>query len=270
MRRDYPRRAVLKAIAGAASMLSPIGAVRAAASQPPADSAQPLWSFDGVTGPEHWSELSPDYALCQFGIEQSPVDLVDTLKVSSAGALEVDYRPVTTKLVEQTWTLQLVFDPGCEITVNSRVFALEHMMIRHPSEHLLSGRALELELQFVHRSERGVLAHLSVFVRQGRQNDTIDMILANLPGTSPDKQAIIPLNPADLLPPGPQEGKSRAFYRYMGSITRPPCTEGVVWTVFKTPIEASPKQIRELATLFPANARPAGTINRRYLLEYGN
>lgn len=266
------RRSVLKVVAGGISFLLAPLALRAAET-PEASPTDPLpgWSFDGVTGPEHWSELSPDYALCQFGIEQSPVDLVDAAKVGPARALVLDYRPVMSRVTPAGWTLQVTLDPGCSIAINGRRHVLEHMLFRRPSEHLLSGRALEMELQLVHRAESGAVAIVGVFVRQGKKHETLERIIAGAAAGAAQKPALVPLNPLDLLPvPPSQSEEARAFYRYMGSLTTPPCTEGVNWTVFKTPIEASPKQIRDLATLFPVNARPANKINRRFLLEYGS
>jgi carbonic anhydrase len=266
------RRSVLKAVAAGISFLSAPFVLRAAEA-PAASPTDPLpgWSFEGVTGPDHWSELSPDYALCQFGIEQSPVDLVDAAKVGPAQALVLDYRPVSARVVPAGWTLQVAFDPGCSIAINGRRYALEHFLFRRPSEHLLSGRALEMELQLVHRAEGGAIAIVGVFVRQGKKHEALERIIAGTPADAAQKPALVPMNPLDLLPvPQSQLEEVRAYYRYMGSLTTPPCTEGVNWTVFKTPIEASPKQIRDLATLFPANARPANKINRRFLLEYGS
>lgn len=239
--------------------------------------ALPGWGFDGVTGPEHWSELSPNYALCQFGIEQSPVDLVDSARVNSAHALLLDYRPVTAHVVPLAWTVQVKFDPGCTMTIHRQQYTLELMTIRHPSEHLLSGRALEMELQFTHWAKNGALAMVGVFVRQGKKNEALERIITEAPVAASKKKSVFPINPLDLLPPSAEKTQPppaagvvpRPFYRYMGSLTTPPCTEGVVWTIFKTPIEASAKQIRELSAMFPANARPANRINRRFLLEYG-
>lgn len=262
------RRAVLQAIAGAVGVLPAVGLARRAGAAP--SQAQLPWSFEGVTGPEHWSELAPGYAACQFGSEQSPIDLVDAVKVASPHALRLDYKPVTAQAVHEGWTLRLVLEKGCEKVVNGVAFTLESVMVRHPSEHLLSGRALEMELQFVHhRQDGGGAAIGSVFVRQGRRNEVLEKLVANLPATSAEKGGGFSVNPVDLLPAMPEDEEMRPYYRYMGSTTTPPCTEGVIWTVFKTPIEATPKQIRALSALFPANARPVSKINRRYLLEYG-
>jgi carbonic anhydrase len=99
-------------MAGAAALLPSARALRAQQQPPVAGGpSDPLWNFDSVTGPEHWSELSPDYALCQFGMEQSPVDLVDALKVSGSEALKIDYRPLTAHVVRAGWTLEIAFEP---------------------------------------------------------------------------------------------------------------------------------------------------------------
>lgn len=229
---------------------------------------QAAWSFDGVTGPTHWSELSPDYAVCQFGIEQSPIDIVDAVKVTAPEALVINYRPVTAYAINESWTARLAFEAGCATTINGEVFALRSLLLRHPSEHLLSGRALEMELQLLHRSDTGARAMMAVFLRQGRKNDVLDHVMALLPPNPREKSVGFELNPLDLLPAPLEEIQMRPYYRYMGSLTKPPCTEGVIWSVFKVPIEASAKQIRDLSAMFPTNARPASRINRRYLLEY--
>lgn len=268
MSRTPTRRAVLRAIAGAVGGLPFAAAVRPAFAAKPAQSGLP-WSFTGLTGPEHWSELSPDYGVCKFGSEQSPIDLIDAVKVASPHALKLNYKPVVAQAVHEGWTLRLLLDKGCEKVVNGAVFKLDSVIVRHPSEHLLSGRALEMELQLVHSRAEGSGAISAVFVRQGKRSEALDRVLASLPAASAEKGAGFSLNPAELLPAMPEDEEMRPFYRYMGSLTTPPCKEGVIWTVFKTPIEASPKQIRELSALFPANARPARRINRRYLLEYG-
>ncbi len=265
------RRAVLKAAAGAAASalpgLSVLSSMSAAAQT--SEEAPARWTFDGVTGPEHWSELSPDYALCQFGVEQSPIDLVDATQVPSARGLDLDYRPITARASSRSWTLQIGFDPGCEIEIGGVRYALGEAYVRQPSEHLLSGRALEMELQLVHRSKTGATAISGVFIRQGREHEALKMLIEHLPAKGADKGTLFPIDPTDFLPALPEGKSSRAFYRYEGSMTMPPCTEGVVWTVFKTPIEASPKQIRDLATLFPPNARPANKLNQRQLFEFG-
>jgi carbonic anhydrase len=236
-----------------------------------ANAVQRSWSYEGVTGPEHWSELSPDYASCQFGVAQSPIDLVDSIKLSSPNTLVLDYRPVTAHVALDSLNLKVVLDPGCQITLYEQSYVLEGFRFCRPSEHLLSGRALEMELQFMHRARNGDLTMVAVFVRQGATNKALDTILANLPVKSAgtDAATVFPLNPLDVLPQMKDKPELRSFYNYAGSLSSPPCTEGIRWVGFKNPVEASPKQIRDFAAHFPRNARPVNKINARILLEYG-
>ncbi len=264
----FSRRFLIKALAGGVTALLPFRA-RAQDKLAPSEEVQPPWSYEGVTGPEHWSELSPDYAACHFGVKQSPIDLVDATKLSLADTLKVDYRPVTARTVRDHAGLKVVLDPGCQIEYYEQNHPLTEFRFRRPSEHLLSGRALEMEMQFLHQFGTGEPVSLSVFLRQGADNVGLSAILANIADTDPEAEAkVFALNPFDLMPQLQQGEEQRAFYTYAGSITSPPCTERVNWIVFKTPAEASPQQIRDFASLFSKNARPAQNLNSRLLLEY--
>lgn len=264
----FSRRFFIRALAGSVTALLPFRAW----SQESATSTQevqPLWSYDGVTGPEHWSELSPDYAACHFGVRQSPIDLVDATKISLENTLKVDYRPVTAKSMREHAGLKVVLDPGCQIEYYEQMRPLTEFRFKRPSEHLLSGRALEMELQFMHQSETAEPVCLSVFLRQGAENAGLSAILANLADADPDAEAkVFALNPFDLMPQLQQGEEELAFYTYAGSLTTPPCTERMNWIVFKTPAEASPQQIRDFASFFSKNARPVQKLNSRLLLEF--
>lgn len=263
----FSRRFLLKVLAGGVTALRSITA-RSQESMTPEQELQPLWSYEGVTGPEHWGELSPDYSACHFGVRQSPIDLVDATKISLENTLKVDYRPATAKTMREHAGLKVVLDPGCQIEYYEQSHPLTEFRFKRPSEHLLSGRALEMEMQFMHQSETADPVGLSVFLRQGAENAGLAAILANLAEDAPETGAkVFPLNPFDLMPQLHQ-GEELSFYTYAGSLTMPPCTERINWIVFKTPAEASPQQIREFASLFSKNARPVQKLNSRLLLEF--
>ena len=151
---------------------------------------------------------------------------------------------------------------GSRTIINGQAFDLLQFHFHHPSEHLLSGKSFDLELHFVHRSEKGRLAVLGVFIQPGAENAALAPIWAAMPKEAGDERDTgATIAPADMLPVG------RGFFRYQGSLTTPPCSEGVLCTVFKEPIEASPAQIRQFAELFPVNARPPMPLNQRFLLE---
>ena len=264
----FSRRFIIRTLAGGVAALLPF---RARSQENPAADlqVQPSWSYEGVTGPEHWSELSPDYAACHFGVRQSPIDLVDATKISLQDTLKLDYRPVTARTVSDHAGLKVALDAGCQIEYYEQNYPLTEFRFRRPSEHLLSGRALEMELQFLHAPEASESVMLSVFLRQGAENAGLSAVLATLAEARPDgAEKVFVLNPYDLMPNLQQSEEHRAFYTYAGSLTTPPCTERINWIILKTPAEASPQQIREFASHFSRNARPAQKLDSRLLLEF--
>lgn len=219
------------------------------------------WDYGGETGPAHWGDLSAEFRVCEFGFEQAPVGLRNAVSAELTG-VEPEFRATPLKIVNNGHTIQINCAPGSRSRIEGRYFDLLQFHFHHPSEHLLSGRVFEMELHFVHKSGDGRLAVLGVFIRKGAQNAALAPIWASMPmETGPVQEIGTRIHPAALLP-----SRSR-FFRYQGSLTTPPCSEGVLWAVFEEPIEASEDQTRKFAGLFPVNARPAQPVNRRFLLQ---
>lgn len=219
------------------------------------------WSYEGEAGPQNWGELSADFRVCELGFEQTPIDLRNAVSAQLAG-VEPDFQSMPLTIINNGHTIQVNCSPGSRTRIDDRPFELLQFHFHHPSEHLLAGRAFELELHFVHRSDTGQLAVLGVFIQLGTENAALEPIWAAMPTEAGPAQEIgTPIRPAALLP------TDRGFFRYQGSLTTPPCSEGVLWTMFKQPIEASEAQIRKFAGLFPVNARPVQGVNRRFLLQ---
>lgn len=219
------------------------------------------WNYEAETGPANWGELSAEFRVCEFGFEQAPIDVKSAVGAQLTG-VEPAFRTMPLKIVNNGHTIQVNCEPGSKSRINGESFDLLQFHFHHPSEHLLSGRAFELELHFVHKSAVGQLAVLGVFVRKGAENGAIAPIWAAMPtDAGPVQDVGTPIDPMALLP------ANRGFFRYQGSLTTPPCSEGVLWTVYQQPIEMSEAQIRKFAELFPVNARPAQPLNRRFLLQ---
>lgn len=260
------RREMLRrfAIGGAACpicmALGGAGATRAETAGAP-HGASKHWNYEGATGPTNWGELSAEFRVCEFGFEQTPVDLRNAVRAELRG-VEPDFRAMPLKIVNNGHTIQVNCEPGSRSRIDGETFDLLQFHFHHPSEHLLSGRAFEMELHFVHKSAAGKLAVLGVFIGKGAENGAASPIWASMPAVAGPVQEIgTRIDPSALLP------ASRRFFRYQGSLTTPPCSEGVLWTVFQQPIELSESQIRKFAALFPGNARPAMPLNRRFLLQ---
>jgi carbonic anhydrase len=264
-----PRRSVLKALAGGLAVACPICAALASESKPdgpqtaahPAMPHKPHWSYEGAGAPDKWGSLDADFRTCDLGVEQSPINLTNAVR-AEAGALSPNFRIFPLAVLNNGHTIQVNATPGSYTVINGKRYDLLQFHFHHPSEHLLSGRRMDLEIHFVHRAADGQLAVLGVFAQPGSYNTALPPIWRSMPHEAgPVRETSIPIQPSSLLP------QSRGYFRYQGSLTTPPCSEGVLWTVFNTPIQASRDQIQEFAQLFANNARPAQEQHRRYLLQ---
>ena len=223
--------------------------------------APPHWAYDGEAGAANWGEISPAFRVCQLGLEQSPIDLIDPV-AAEPGGLDIAWQPIPLRIINNGHTIQVNAGPGSSCVIGGISYELQQFHFHHPSEHLLSGRPFDLECHFVHRSAAGDLAVIGVFVTPGEANRALAPIWQAMPRQEgPERDAGTVIQPGTLLP------AARGYYRYMGSLTTPPCTQGITWTLLQQPIEASPEQIRQFATLYANNARPIQGHNRRFLLR---
>ena len=223
--------------------------------------AGPLhWSYRGKTGPSHWSELSADFKTCSLGSAQTPIDLRKA-EHKPAGKLEIAFQPVGGRVLNNGHTIQVNTPAGSRTVIGDTTYELLQFHFHHPSEHLLSGKHLDMEIHFVHRAANGALAVLGSFIKPGAANITLAPIWAAMPKQEGEQAFDGTIDPSRLLP------GERDYFRYMGSLTTPPCSEGLSWTVFRAPVEASDAQIKQFAALFPHNARPVQKLNGRTLVE---
>lgn len=222
------------------------------------------WGYEGADGPDHWAALSPEYRACRAGTEQTPIDLAAGIPAQT-GRIGFAYHPQPLQVVNNGHTIQVNVAPGSLMVIGETGYELLQFHFHHPAEHLLAGKAAAMECHFVHRSPAGALAVAGVFLEPGRVNAALVPIWKAMPAAAGPVQAVagVTVDPAALLP------RDRTYFRYMGSLTTPPCSEGVLWTVFRDPVALSPEQVRAFATLFPMNARPAQPLGRRFLLESG-
>lgn len=268
MTSHFHRRSVLQFLAAGAAAACPVCAALASGAGPSAPAGAPAgaehaphWGYEGQAGPEHWGQLQADFRVCDLGMEQTPIDFRGAVR-AEFGAIESSFREMPLNVLNNGHTIQVNCAPGSFTVLNGVRYDLAQFHFHHPSEHLLSGKRFDLELHFVHRSASGELAVLGVFIQPGAANAALNPIWAAMPAAEgPAREVATPIKPAGLLP------ASRGYFRYAGSLTTPPCSEGVLWTVFREPIEASPDQIRQFAGLFPMNARPVQGLHRRFLLE---
>ena len=228
-----------------------------------ADTA-PHWGYEGAAGPDHWSDLSADFRACALGTQQSPIDLIGAIK-ADPGSLVIDYQKMPLRVWNNGHTIQVNTPPGSKLRTGSVSYDLRQFHFHHPSEHLLAGKRFDMECHFVNQAADGSLAVIGVFIKPGAANASLAPIWQAMPSEEGSDKAVagVTIDTIGLLP------KHRSYLRYMGSLTSPPCSETVTWSVFRTPVEASPEQIRRFAALFPMNARPLQQEDRRFVLQAG-
>ena len=219
------------------------------------------WSYEGDTGPEHWGELSPDYAACSQGVEQSPVDIPTSAPVNPAN-LAFKYQPSAVNIFNNGHTVQVNYDQGSSIVLDGVTYNLVQFHFHAASEHEIGGVQDPMELHLVHKNAQGGLAVIGILLKAGAENPAYAPVLQNLPPqeSQPTPVAGATVDANTLLP------AQRGYWRYNGSLTTPPCTEGVKWLVMSTPVELSEAQIAAFTTIFKNNERPVQPLNARTFL----
>ena len=235
--------------------------VKAAPPPPPPVARGTHWSYEGESGPANWSKINVDWAKCGNGSRQSPIDIRDGMKVELE-QISFDYHPSSFNVVDNGHTVQVGVSGGNYITVQNRMFELQQFHFHRPSEERINGKAFEMVVHLVHRDAEGRLAVLALLLERGAPQATIQTVWNNLPLEKFETmQPTILLDPAEMLP------VRRDYYTYMGSLTSPPCSEGVLWLVMKQPVQASPAQMALFSRLYPLNARPIQPGNGRIIKE---
>ena len=219
--------------------------------------ADVLWGYEGNRGPAYWGSLDQGFSACAEGTEQSPVDLVAGTD-RDYPAIEFDYGPRLATVANNGHTIQVILERGNGITLDGTRFALLQFHFHHGSEHTLDGAQLPMEMHLVHRSDRGALAVVGVLLGEGAANKALAPIWERLPSqvnwavALPEKIDVMALLP-----------EPKTAWRYRGSLTTPPCTEGVSWIVMSEPVSLSAAQITAFGALHPRNFRPPQPLRGR-------
>src|SRR4249919_2261514 len=219
------------------------------------------WDYTGQRGPGHWASLDPKFSACA-GRNQSPIDLGHFIE-AELPPIRFAYKTGGHAFINNGHTVQVDYDVGSDISIDNIDFELKQFHFHAPSENLIDGKSFPIEAHFVHSDSQGNLAVVAVMFVQGQSNPALEKLWTHMPVKPEDRQDLSPEVPAaDLLP------ASRDYYRYEGSLTTPPCSEGVRWLVLKQPVSASAAQIQQLMkVLGHPNNRPVQPIGARVVLE---
>ncbi len=220
------------------------------------------WGYTGEGAPEHWGALDPTYALCAAGANQSPIDLTGLIE-SELEPISFNYTGLVTEIVHNGHAIQAEYTAGSTMTVNGKIFTLKQFHFHTPSENLINGKHFPIEAHFVHADTDGNLAVIAVMYNIGKENAELKKIWQQMPVEAGKKRGMASQVRANHMMP-----ENKEYYRFNGSLTTPPCTEGVLWLVMKNPVSVSEAQVKQLAkALKHPNNRPIQPLNARPILQ---
>nr|WP_298375819.1 carbonic anhydrase family protein [uncultured Halomonas sp.] len=219
------------------------------------------WGYSGEKGPENWAQLSSDHSICE-GKNQSPINLTGFIE-AELEPIAFDYQEGGQEILNNGHTVQVNYASGSSIKVDGTSFELKQLHFHAPSENHIEGKSYPLEAHLVHASDEGDLAVVAVMFEEGGANEGLEQAWSSMPEQAGEEKTLqSSLSADDILP------SDRDYYRFNGSLTTPPCTQGVRWLVMKQPVTASKEQIEHFAdVLHEPNNRPLQPVNARPVLQ---
>lgn len=216
------------------------------------------WDYQN---PKDWASANQKFQSCA-GVNQSPIDIRDTV-TANLPPLEFNYHTTAKSVQNIGHTMQIEFNQGASLVLDGQTFLLEQFHVHSPSENNINGQSYPMELHLVHASDKGELAVVALMFQHGLENEKLKHIWNSLPKNVGESNQLYSKNKADSYLPNNLE-----YYRFNGSLTTPPCSEGVRWVVFKEIQQASNEQIESFMELMGhPNNRPIQPIGARLILE---
>jgi carbonic anhydrase len=222
------------------------------------------WGYSGEGGPAAWASLQPEFQQCGSGQRQSPIHIESHAALQGPNeVLGLDYRPSSGTVLHDGRTIRVQVEGENRLQVRGSSYRLEYLDFRHPAEEVVDHGGFAMGVHLVHRNAQGQTAILAVLLQPGEPSAFIDKVWTYIPLDAGDSVRM-PADWFDLAQLLPQDQR---YYQFFGSLTQPPCTEGVLWMVLKQPVTLSPEQLRLFAQMFPANARPVQALNGRIVRD---
>ncbi|MBK6973919.1 MAG: carbonic anhydrase family protein [Sterolibacteriaceae bacterium] len=219
------------------------------------------WTYEGETGPDSWGTLKPEWKTCSTGERQSPIDIRDGIRVDQE-PVRFYYKPSGFSVIDNGHTVQVRLTAGNRIIVMGREYELVQFHFHRPSEERVNGKLYEMVAHLVPKDREGRLAVVAVLLDKGPDNPIIQQLWNHLPlERNVEVPASSALDVEALLP------QDRSYFSYMGSLTTPPCSEGVLWMVMREPVAVSAEQVAAFARLYSNNARPIQQAAGRVIKE---
>lgn len=222
----------------------------------------PHWSYVGETGADKWGSLDKSFETCALGQRQSPIDIRNTV-LADLPPIKFAYKPVPLSIVDNGHSIKVDTPGAGEIMVDGESYELQQFHFHKPSEEKIRGRVYDMVAHLVHQSKTGKLAVVAVLFEAGKEQPLIRTLWTHLP-LERDKPVTRPEVKIDLMQLLPAR---RNYFTFLGSLTTPPCSEGVLWLVLKSPVAMSKDQLAGFGTIYKNNVRPVQPVNNRLIKE---
>lgn len=230
-------------------------------------SASVHWGYDDDISPKHWGQLNDSFKSCDTGKIQTPINIEQAYKTATTHQLDIQYKTAPNDIIFNGHTVQVntkKSDHQDYITIDHRTFFLTQFHFHTPSENEIYGKQYPLEMHFVNANKKGEIAVVAVMFNLGQENSELNKLWKNLPAQeNTDRVFRQKINIEKLIP------KQRGYYRFSGSLTTPPCSEGVIWIVLKQPLTLSSQQLEvfKARLLHHHNQRPIQPLYGRIIIE---
>ena len=222
------------------------------------------WGYLGEGSPAHWGDISSDFKMCKEGKQQSPINIVPTTDAELA-PLDLNYTAGAKSIVNNGHSIQVNMQDGNTLKLDGKVYKLKQFHFHVPSENNIKGDKFPLEAHFVHVADDGKIAVIGVMFVEDKENPVLKKAWSKLPKLEIGKEDKCGLSVDEVKSLMP---KNKDYYRFKGSLTTPPCSEGVDWIVFKTPQSVSKEQVNAFFNTFGfPNNRPVQPANKREIQE---
>ena len=236
----------------------------------PKSSLEAHWDYMGIDGPEHWGMLDAKYLACEKGREQSPINIMASQDLGSSAELEFNYQSSPLHVINNGHTVQVSYKAGSTVHFNGKEYQLRQFHFHDPSEHHIEGKGFPMEMHLVHKDQSGHILVVGVLIDIGQTNVELDKagswikqrIGHRIPVKGEEIRSGLVVNVKNLLPKDTSH-----FYTYHGSLTTPPCSEGVQWVILKNHIEVSEQQVQRFVRTIGPNARPLQLPSGRLIEE---
>ena len=218
------------------------------------------WDYWGVEGPAHWGMLTKEYMTCEAGSKQSPIDIQARGLSHRQENLEFLYNISELHEINNGHTVQISHKSGCKVDLNKRAYKLRQFHFHEPSELHINGKAFPMEMHLVHQDEAGHILVIAVMMEIGPEHPALKNIWNWLPSQIGKETSFpIKVNLRKILPANTEH------FSYSGSLTTPPCSEGVQWIVLTEPIKISEQSVKKFSAIIGLNARPVQPLGQRHI-----